>query len=68
MTSDGVRDNQAYVWVWLPGASEPVVAGLIKQEGERHVFNYGRSYLEHKDAVALYLPELPLKQGQLAPI
>ena len=68
MTSDGVRDNQAYVWVWLPGASEPVVAGLIKQEGERYVFNYGRSYLEHKDAVALYLPELPLKQGQIDPI
>lgn len=68
MTSDGARDNQAYVWVWLPGASEPVVAGLIKQEGERYVFNYGRSYLEHKDAVALYLPELPLKQGQIDPI
>lgn len=68
MTSDGVRGNQAYVWVWLPGTSEPVVAGLIKQEGERYVFNYGRSYLEHKGAVALYLPELPLKQGQIDPI
>ena len=68
MTSDGMRDNQAYVWVWLPGAIEPVVAGFIKQEGERYVFNYGRSYLEHKDAVALYLPELPLKQGQIDPI
>lgn len=68
MTSDGVRENQAYVWVWLPGATEPVVAGLIKQDGERYVFNYGRSYLEHKDAVALYLPELPLKPGQIDPI
>jgi len=68
MTSNRVRDNQAYVWVWLPSTSEPVVAGLIKQEGEHYVFNYGRSYLKHKDAVALYLPELPLKQGQIDPI
>lgn len=72
MTSDGKTEgrphDQAFVWVWLPGASEPVVAGLIKQDGERYVFNYGRSYLEQKDAVALYLPELPLKRGQIGPI
>jgi serine/threonine-protein kinase HipA len=60
--------NEAYVWIWLPGAVEPVVAGLITREGERHVFNYGRSYLERRDAVAIYDPELPLRPGEIQPV
>lgn len=72
MTSDGrtvpATPDQAYVWVWLPGATDPVVAGLIKKDADRYVFNYGRSYLEHKDAIPLYLPELPLRTGQIDPI
>lgn len=68
MTSEGKKHGRAFVWVWLPGALKPVVAGLIQQDGERYVFNYGRSYLEHNDAVALYLPELPLQQGQIDPV
>lgn len=47
MTSD------AYVWVWLPGRAEPVVAGrLVDADGEL-VFTYGRSYLTRDDAIAL---------------
>lgn len=37
--------DQAFVWVWLPGHTEPVVAGRIFRDGQRLSFNYGRSYL-----------------------
>jgi len=60
--------NQAYVWVWLPGSTDPVVAGLVERDIDRYLFNYGRSYLEHPEAVPLYLPELPLRKGQIEPI
>ncbi|MEA9392364.1 type II toxin-antitoxin system HipA family toxin [Acerihabitans sp. TG2] len=59
--------NEAYVWIWLPGAMEPVVAGLLSREGERLIFNYGRSYLERNDAVPISEPELPLMRGSIAP-
>ena len=71
MTSDNNVDavtNEAYVWVWLPTQNEPVVAGRVVREGDRLIFNYGRSYLQRQDAIALYLPELPLQQGELAPL
>lgn len=55
----------AYVWVWLPGKTEPVVAGLLKRAGSQLVFNYGRSYLDRPDAISLYVPELPLRAGAL---
>jgi len=58
--------SEAYVWIWLPGATEPVVAGLLSQQGGTFVFNYGRSYLARPDAIALYAPELPLRPGALA--
>ena len=38
--------NEAFVWIWLPGATKPVVAGRIQQDDEGYVFNYGASYLE----------------------
>lgn len=57
--------NQAYVWVWLPGRTEPVVAGLLTRAGAQFVFNYGRSYLDRLDAISLYAPELPLRAGAL---
>ena len=67
MTSD-VRTpySEAYVWVWLPNATEPVVAGLLTQQGPQLVFNYGRSYLARPDAISLYAPELPLQPGSLS--
>lgn len=57
--------QEAYVWVWLPDASEPVVAGLLSSQGRQLVFNYGRSYLARPDAMALYAPELPLRSGAI---
>jgi serine/threonine-protein kinase HipA len=67
MTSSPPARDEAYVWVWLPGATAPVVAGRIFRDGPRLAFNYGRSYLERPDAIALYEPELPLRRGALVP-
>lgn len=66
MTSDAnTMYSEAYVWVWLPDAAEPVVAGLLTQQGPQLVFNYGRSYLARADAISLYAPELPLQPGSI---
>jgi serine/threonine-protein kinase HipA len=71
MTSDAVKQapvKEVYVWAWLPGETKPVVAGLITRDGDKHIFNYGRSYLERKEAIPLYEPELPLQRGAIAPL
>lgn len=65
MTSD---PTEAFVWAWLPGASEPVAAGRLETSGEIVYFTYGRSYLDRLDAIPLYLPELPLRQGRIRPL
>lgn len=62
MTSD-----TAYVWVWLPGESEPVVAGRLRKDAATHTFTYGVSYLARGNALPLYLPELPLRRGVRRP-
>lgn len=63
-----VNPTEAFVWVWLPGVAEPVVAGRLTDRGSVVTFAYGRSYLERPDAIALYLPELPLRRGEITPI
>ncbi len=60
--------DQAYVWIWLPGATEPVVAGLLARDGGELVFNYGRSYLARDNAMSIYTPELPLRPGIQRPL
>ena len=64
MPSD-IRHEEAYVWIWLPGQAEPVVAGLLSRAGKSLVFNYGQSYLARADAIPIYEPELPLRPGIL---
>jgi serine/threonine-protein kinase HipA len=64
MTSDATS-REAYVWAWLPGATNPVVAGLLTRAGNQLLFNYGRSYLARKEAIPIYEPELPLRPGTL---
>lgn len=59
--------NEAYVWIWLPKTTQPVVAGLLSQDGDQLVFNYGRSYLERNDAIPIHEPELPLVRGVIPP-
>lgn len=59
--------DEAYVWTFLPGHTQPVVAGRLYRDGERLSFIYGRSYLDRPDAIALYAPELPLRAGPQPP-
>lgn len=65
MTSESTL---AYAWIWLPQATEPVPAGRLDRDGDILLFTYGRSYLERSDAIALYLPELPLRPGPQTPL
>jgi hypothetical protein len=39
MTSE---PQQAFVWIWLPGAADPVVAGRLDAAGELVTFTYPR--------------------------
>ena len=68
MTSEADYD-EAFVWIWLPGETAPVVAGRLarvpNEVGQQFVFNYGRSYLARKNAIPIYEPELPLQSGVL---
>ena len=64
MTSE---PTHAFVWVWLPGEVEPVVAGRLDVAGVSVTFTYGRSYLERRNAISLYEPELPLRRGPIVP-
>jgi serine/threonine-protein kinase HipA len=66
MTSSAAAE--AFVWVWLPGADDPVVTGRLTRDGEVYLFNYGRTYLERPEAMALYDVELPLGAGPIAPL
>ena len=59
--------SEAFVWIWLPGHTQPIVAGRIEREGDLYLFNYGRSYLARQDKIAIYLPELPLDAGKTSP-
>ncbi len=65
MSSKVPRYDEAYVWVWLPGETAPVVAGRLYAHDGLVSFNYGRSFRELRRAIPLYLPELPLKAGEL---
>ena len=68
MTSKG-DNKEAFVWIWLPNETEPVIAGKLEADNGNILFNYGKSYLERvsetKQAIPLYEPELPLKAGIL---
>lgn len=59
--------SDIYVWVWLPGATNPVVAGRIRPYGRRYQFAYGESYMSRPEAISLFTPELPLRTGWIDP-
>ena len=65
MISNKSEYSEAFVWIWLPGAIKPVVAGKLTLDGDKLIFNYGKSYLERKSAISIYDGELPLKAGAL---
>ncbi|CAM3965285.1 type II toxin-antitoxin system HipA family toxin [Vreelandella rituensis] len=56
--------RRAYVWIWLPEQTSPVVAGRVdRDDQDRYRFIYGRRYLERPDAISLFPGELPLRPG-----
>lgn len=62
-----------FVWVWLPGATDPVVAGRLETTGTSEFgpvlsFAYGRSYRARRDAISLFTPELPLTDATFDPM
>lgn len=63
------RYKEAFVWIWLPGETEPVVAGRLEADNGQLLFNYGRSYIERvndaRPAIPIHEPELPLRAGEL---
>ncbi len=73
MTSNkniSIGTQEAYVWIWLPSISEPVVAGRLFDAGvspRRYFFAYGKSYLERPNAIPLSPYELPLQRGSQEP-
>ena len=66
MTSE---PKQLFVWIWLPGATEPVVAGQVLRNEDTDVihFGYGRSYRDRSDAIPIFTPDLPIKEGLIDP-
>lgn len=69
MTSDPYRARRIFVWTWLPGESEPIVAGAVDRvDAARLDFTYARSYLDNENAMSLYAPELPLRRGTQEPL
>jgi serine/threonine-protein kinase HipA len=67
MTSS--KNKEAFVWIWLPDETKPVVAGRLEANNGKIFFNYGKSYLQrvadNKPVISIYEPELPLKPGVL---
>ncbi len=68
MTSKPDDPKQAFVWIWLPGETDPIVAGRLQRDGEIYTFTYGRSYLSRRNSLPIYTPELPLERGTISPI
>jgi len=69
MMTSNTTYREAFVWIWLPEETEPVVAGKLETDNGNLLFNYGKSYLERlndsNQAIAIYEAELPLKAGVL---
>lgn len=67
MTVTSEQPRECFVYITLPGMTEPVTAGRFTLEADRHGtplgrFVYGGRYLERPDAVALDPVELKLSR------
>ncbi len=65
MMTSSTKYTEAFVWVWLPNETKPIVAGKLTADGEYLIINYGKSFLERDNAISLYDAELPLRSGAL---
>lgn len=70
MTSkEKILDRDAFVWIWLPGETDPVVCGRVAQlDNGDHVFVYGKSYLRNENAISIFPEELPLNAENHYPL
>ncbi len=59
--------SEAFVWIWLPDAVEPVLCGKLQEDAGELQFFYGKSYLEKSDVISLDIRELPLESGVFRP-
>lgn len=72
-SSSNSARKQLYVWLWLPNALEPVVAGVLtstaRQVQEEGVlaFTYAQSYRERPGAISIFTEELPLQGRTMYP-
>lgn len=69
MTFDPIDTDRAFAWIWLPGEEQPVLCGrLDRLEPDGRIgFRYARAYLNNPDAISVYSPELPLRDGLIEP-
>lgn len=58
--------SDIYVWVWLPGETNPVAAGVLTRVKDGLRFAYGNTYLGRPEAVSLS-PTLPLGDDWFGP-
>ncbi len=59
--------SSAFVWIWLPNETTPIVAGRIKERDGKCVFEYSTNYRHHPKAIALSPFELPLQEAVFVP-
>ena len=62
-----MADTAVPVWVWLPGANEPVQAGEMSPQGagKTATFSYHPDYLSRPDRLALDPLHLRLRKGAM---
>ncbi|WP_309615916.1 type II toxin-antitoxin system HipA family toxin [Salinibacterium sp.] len=68
MLPSELRPRVVYVWTWLSGTDEPVVAGGVEERNGRLSFYYADSYRARANAISLYAPEVPLRSGWIEPL
>jgi serine/threonine-protein kinase HipA len=66
-TSNTQYVDNLFVWIWLPGSCEPVVAGQIVKQSKLYRFTYGQTYRELPSAIRFSPFELPLEKGSFTP-
>jgi len=62
-----ISNLEAFVWIWLPKCSEPVVAGKMNLQQGKYHFIYAKSYLQNQNAISLSPIELPLQVSTFEP-
>jgi len=59
--------SEAFVWIWLPDETKPVLCGKLQEKAGELQFYYGKSYLARRTAISLDICEMPLESGAFRP-